>query len=281
MRRRPPRRAAPTPGAPRPTSSAGAFQPLSELREHWTVAPDVCWTSRRCEASLGLVAASRASLHTVLDRDIRQALRTRAARLHADDPETRIVEELDLGPGARADLVVLNGRIEGYEIKSDHDSLIRLAHQVAAYEAVCDRVWLVTTERFASSVLERLPAWWGVLIATHRGDEIVLVRHRAARAHGQQRVRALPELLWKSELLSVCDRHAVSHMRSKSTVVALRDSIAETRISGRRAANEVRGMLLLREGWRAVRPCGSGDAPSPPVSRSSASRSVLPPHRRR
>ena len=229
----------------------------------------------------GLSAASSAFLHSVLDRDIRQALRARAARLHANDPETRIVEELALGPGARADLVVLNGRIEGYEIKSDHDSLIRLPHQVAAYESVCDRMWLVTTERFAASVLERLPPWWGVIVATRRGEEIMLMRRRAARPHRQQRVRALLELLWKDELLSVCDRHAVSHARSKSTVVALRDAIAETRISGRRTADEVRGMLLLREGWRAVRPCASGDAPSPPASRSSGSRSVRPPHRRR
>lgn len=201
--------------------------------------------------------------------------------MHATDAETRIVEELDLGPGARADLVVLNGRIEGYEIKSDHDSLIRLPHQIEAYEAVCDRVWLVTTDRFASSALEHLPAWWGVLVARRRADQIVLVRRRAARAHRQQRVRALLELLWKSELLAVCDRHAIGHARSKSTVVALRDAIAERRISQRRAADEVRGMLLLREDWRAVRPSASGDAPSRPVSRSSGSRSGLPPHRRR
>src|SRR5436309_2018867 len=40
---------------------------------------------------------------TVLDNDIRRALRARAARVHADDPETRIVEEVDLGLAARAD----------------------------------------------------------------------------------------------------------------------------------------------------------------------------------
>lgn len=218
----------------------------------------------------------------LLDKDIRRALRIRAACLHADDPATRIIEELDLGLGARADLVVLNGRIEGYEIKSDHDSLIRLAHQVQAYEAVCDRVWLVTTERFAASALERLPPWWGVLVARPRAGSVVLVRRRAARRHGEQRVSALVEMLWRSELARFCDRHAIGYSRSRSTVMSLRALIAEAKISRRRVADEVREALLLREGWRAARPCGSGDAPSQPDARRSGSRSSsLPPHRRR
>ncbi len=204
----------------------------------------------------------------------------RVARLHADDPGARVVEELDLD-GARADLVVLNGRIEGYEIKSDHDSLARLSGQADAYEAVCDRVWLVTTERFAAAAALRLPAWWGILVARRRSDGVVLVRRRAAKGHGKQRGRSLLELLWRRELVTVAERRAVEHHGSRATVRALRDAIAGSRASPGDLANDVREALLLREGWRAERPSASGDAPSRPSARWSGSRLDLPPHRRR
>jgi hypothetical protein len=217
----------------------------------------------------------------MLDKDIRRALRIRAARLHADDQDARIIEEFDLGPGARADMIILNGRIEGYEIKSDHDSLVRLRHQIGAYEAVCDRVWLVTTERFFESASVLLPAWWGILVATARNGEVSLVRRRAARAHQQQRLRSLVELLWREELVALCERYAVAAVRKRSTAPAIRDALAAGRLSRRRLADDVRQALVVREGWRAARPCASGDAPFPPAAKWSGSRSVLPPHRRR
>lgn len=217
----------------------------------------------------------------MLDQDIRQALRARACRLHANDPEARIVEELDLGPTTRADVVVLNGRIEGYEIKSDHDRLLRLAHQVAAYEAVCDRVWLVTTDRFADEAAARLPAWWGILVAHRRRGEVVLARRRVAKPHRQLRVRALLELLWRRELLAMCEQHTIRHERGRATVVALRDAIAGSGASRRQVAYGVRSALLTREGWRAVPPSAAGDEPSRPSAKWSGFRSALPPHRRR
>jgi plasmid stability protein len=217
----------------------------------------------------------------VRDLDLRKALRVRAAQHHAADPEARIVEELELGLTARADVIVLNGRIEGYEIKSDHDSLVRLAHQAAAYEAVCDRVWLVTTERFAAPAIERLPVWWGVLVARTKGETVSLVRRRAARAHPRQSQAALLELLWRDELAELCGRYAPQAVRARSTSSALRDAIIETDASAKRLASDVRAALLIREGWRAVPPCASGDAVFPPVARWSGSRSGLPPHRRR
>jgi len=217
----------------------------------------------------------------VRDLDLRKALRVRAARHHADDPETRVVEEFELGPTARADVIVLNGRIEGYEIKSDHDSLTRLTHQAVAYEAVCDRVWLVTTDRFGSAAIERLPAWWGVLVAKTTGESISLVRRRAARAHPHQSPEALLDLLWRDELAALCERYAPEAVRARSTSSALRAAIISSGPSGKRLASDVRAALLLREGWRAVPPCASGDAVFPPAARLSGSRSGLPPHRRR
>lgn len=212
------------------------------------------------------------------DRDLRAALRARTARLHADDYGARVVEELDLG-NARADVVVLNGRIEGFEIKSDRDSLVKLAHQAPAYEAVCDRVWLVTTERYVAAAADALPNWWGLLVARGTGDGLRLVRRRRACAHRAARPEALAALLWRDELLALCDRAGLAVRRS-ATVPVLVEVVGNS-LSSRRLADEVRGALVAREGWRAVPPSASGGASSRPASKSAGSRVGLPPHRRR
>lgn len=216
----------------------------------------------------------------MLDQDIRRALRRRVARLHAEHPDTRIVEELDLGFTARADVVVLNGRIEGFEIKSDRDSLVRLAHQAKAYEAVCDRVWLATTDRFADVAMQQLPPWWGVLVASWRGREPHLARRRAAKAHDKQKAGTLLELLWRDELALLCERYAPEAGSRRATARGMRLALGDAQVSGRGLAKEVRQALLLREDWRAAPPCASGDAPFRLVARPSSSRSTRPPHRR-
>ncbi len=242
--------------------------------------PDHRWGAATGSSKLARCCPAARCIH-MRDIDLRKALRVRAARHHDADPETRVIEELELGPTARADVIVLNGRIEGYEIKSDHDSLVRLTHQAAAYEAVCDRVWLATTERFASVAGERLPAWWGVLVAKTTGESISLVRRRAARAHPHQSREALLDLLWRDELAALCGRYAPHAVRARATSSSLRDAIADTDASAKRLASDVRAALLIREGWRAVPLCASGDAVFPPAAKWSGSRSVLPPHRRR
>jgi hypothetical protein len=74
------------------------------------------------------------------DVAIRPALRSRLLVEHAHDPETVLIEELGLRRGlVRVDIAVVNGLLHGYEIKSDRDSLRRLAKQVDVYSAVLDR----------------------------------------------------------------------------------------------------------------------------------------------
>ena len=223
----------------RPPARRGAAAPSKRAVGDW-----LPLTGDASRARVRLVCAGSVALghrfDPVLDQDIRRALRRRVARLHAEHPETRIVEELDFGFTARADLVVLNGRIEGFEIKSDRDTLVRLAHQAKAYEAVCDRVWLVTTYRFADAAMQQLPSWWGVLVASSRRGEPHLVRRRAARAHHEQRAGALLDLLWRDELASLCKRYAPELVSRRATARAMRLALADGQVSGRRLAKEVR-----------------------------------------
>src|SRR5690242_7332263 len=68
------------------------------------------------------------------DIDIREALRAEIARRHNGESNTLVVEELGLCQGiARVDLAVVNGSVNGYEIKSAHDTLSRLPAQSDVY----------------------------------------------------------------------------------------------------------------------------------------------------
>lgn len=81
------------------------------------------------------------------DRTIRDALRLRLAKRHAGE-DAVIIEELKTARGSgRLDMAVINGKIEGFEIKSDVDTLHRLSGQVAVFSPAVDRMTLIVGKR--------------------------------------------------------------------------------------------------------------------------------------
>ena len=55
--------------------------------------------------------------------------------MHRSEPNTVFLEELGLCQGdARVDYAVINGAMNGYEIKSDRDKLVRLPHRLTHTE---------------------------------------------------------------------------------------------------------------------------------------------------
>jgi pseudouridine-5'-phosphate glycosidase len=100
------------------------------------------------------------------DGEVRQVLRERLNAIYGAEPTTIIVEELGLRCGAvRADLAVVNGRLKGYEIKSERDTLTRLARQCEVYSKVFDTVTIVVAERHLHGAVDVVPEWWGIDIA--------------------------------------------------------------------------------------------------------------------
>ncbi len=99
------------------------------------------------------------------DSDLRTALLRRLTRRHSRDAEALILQELGLRHGAaRVDVAVVNGLLHGYELKSDSDSLGRLARPLV-YGSVLDRVTLVVGRRHVEEAVGMVPAWWGVQVA--------------------------------------------------------------------------------------------------------------------
>ena len=68
----------------------------------------------------------------------------------------------------KADLVILNGTATAYEIKSERDSLARLANQVDNYKRVFAAVNVIASEGHLSGVLAAVPEDVGVMCLSKR-----------------------------------------------------------------------------------------------------------------
>ena len=60
-------------------------------------------------------------------------------------------------------MAVLNGSIHGFEIKSEVDSLSRLASQAQLYGECLDYVTLVVAKKHIQPAMQCVPPWWGVM----------------------------------------------------------------------------------------------------------------------
>jgi len=68
----------------------------------------------------------------------------------------------------KADLAILNGTATVYEIKSERDSLSRLANQVDNYKQVFAKVYVIASERHVTGVLDTVPNDVGVMMLGSR-----------------------------------------------------------------------------------------------------------------
>lgn len=78
----------------------------------------------------------------------------------------------------KADVAILNGTATVYEIKSERDSLYRLARQVTAYARVFARVYVIAAESHVDAVIASVPGDVGILRLSDR-HHISTVREAA------------------------------------------------------------------------------------------------------
>lgn len=101
------------------------------------------------------------------DKQIRKILINRLSKYK----DCFIHEEVNVPPGfARADLVVSNGHLIGYEIKSDVDSFVRLPSQIKEYDYVFEQNYLVVGKKFSIKAFEILPTHWGIIEVAQEKD---------------------------------------------------------------------------------------------------------------
>lgn len=81
----------------------------------------------------------------------------------------------------RADLVLANGRLYGFEIKSEVDTLKRLPGQVDAFMEHFDKVIIVAATKFVRHLVDSYPPEVGILEVRREGDGIGIKQIRAGR----------------------------------------------------------------------------------------------------
>lgn len=91
------------------------------------------------------------------ERDIKAALIDKLFDRGMLDDAVLINEMVVANWNRRADLAVANGRLYAFEIKSDLDTLSRLEGQVSAYLGRFDKVIVVTTAKFSSTIASSVP----------------------------------------------------------------------------------------------------------------------------
>ena len=183
--------------------------------------------------------------------DIRNYLHSKVLKEHEDMKDARIIDELKLCQGdAIIDIAVFNGSINGYEIKSDSDTLERLPKQIEIYNKVFNKMTIVTGDKYIDNIFRIVPEWWGiikVINGSSKIDNFVVVRENKENQHIDS--IALIQLLWKDEILELLELFNIkSGVKGKSKKVLWK--ITSDNIELKHIENFVRNKIKNRINWR-------------------------------
>jgi hypothetical protein len=163
---------------------------------------------------------------------------------------SRIVDEMEICCGdARVDIAVINGKLHGFEIKSEADTLARLDGQILAYNQVFDTMTIICGKNHLDAVSEMIPNWWGIYSAKINFGKVELTRFRCAEINQEVSGLALAQLLWKSEMISLLAEAGIKKGVSNKPCRDLWKKISET-FSTQTIQSKVREILKFRECWR-------------------------------
>ncbi|KGE17554.1 sce7726 family protein [Paenibacillus wynnii] len=186
------------------------------------------------------------------DIDIRTSLHRRLKAEHATEiADTLILDELALCQGdARIDVAVVNGAINGYEIKSESDTLGRLPRQCEAYSKVFDTVTVLTASKYVEGIINLVPDWWGLTRAEMEEDGVVhFFSIREPQKNPCIDSLALAQLLWRDEAIIILKERGLQKGLLSKPRKVLWEALAEN-LSLVDLQYEVRKTLKSRTNWR-------------------------------
>lgn len=124
----------------------------------------------------------------------------------------------------RADLALANGRLVGFEIKSEKDTLKRWEIQKVAYSNVFDEVWLCVHSKHLEKALAMTEQHIGILLIDNYGS-LAVVR-QATKNHGFNNIYDLSGLLWREEIDELTKSYKIK-VKSRTTKKEVREMLAE------------------------------------------------------
>lgn len=184
------------------------------------------------------------------DIQIRSRLKAYLEKIHASEPDALIIDELEVcGGQARADVVVVNGELNGFEIKSDKDTLMRFQNQVFYYEKVFERLTFVCGKSHLDQILELAPSWSGIVCVTRQGNELMLQTIQKSGCNPSLCGISLAQFLWREELIFILEACDALHGLKSKPRIALQKRLAEV-MPPNEIAENVRKILKQRRQWR-------------------------------
>lgn len=181
-------------------------------------------------------------------------------------PQARLCHEMVMGEGrVRADVVAVDlAHIAAFEVKGEYDDTTRLLHQVGMYQLCVPEVWMVVPiGRHAEDarVLRHILPSVGLLVGAGQsaknhyefdGQDFGLVVEAEAAprpVHPDMMLR----MLWRNEMVGVCQRTGCYAVSAKTTRVNMAKALLELPVDQlqREVCIELRGRDAL---WRADKP---------------------------
>jgi len=177
------------------------------------------------------------------------AVRRQLRAEHGPSSDTLYRDELAICLGeTRIDVAAINGRISGFEIKSDRDRLDRLERQIDLYGKVLDTAVIVTEERFAAKALHTVPNWWGIWKCVPAGRWPAIEQVRSPGPNPKTDRFAIAQLLWRDEVFAeLAARDLVAGLRT-ATRWRLWEALVD-HLTAVEIGETVRRRLRARRGW--------------------------------
>jgi len=193
---------------------------------------------------------------------IRQNFHKKVLNRHHSCNSTLVIDELGLKHGkCRADIVVINGHLSGFEIKSDKDSLSRLFKQINIYNHVFDHATIVVGPRHFKESQKLIPDWWGIILCSQgRQGAISFKTVRRPKLNKNIDPKSIAELLWKNEAEEILQKRGLSGVALRQRRSILYEYLADM-LSLDELRKTVRCYLTNRTNWRCpVQPFLNGDS---------------------
>ena len=182
---------------------------------------------------------------------IRSALRHHYLRRFNSQPGALVIDELGLiHARSRIDVAVINGHIHGYEIKSAHDTLRRLPHQLEIYRQTLQRLTLVVDVRHVSAIREAVPAWCGILTIRFgpRGGAR-FSQLRKSQPNPDLDPLKLAHLLWRSEAQAALAMKGATRRDLRAPRQDLYQQLV-AQVSTSELVTLIRKSMITRKAWR-------------------------------
>lgn len=147
------------------------------------------------------------------DKEIRESL---FDTFEESGEKLRFFEELTIGKSRADAILVMEGCLKGFEIKSDVDSLKRLSGQMKDYTTYCDENYLVVGTYFLKKAIQHLPDTWGIYSCQQTDKKRELVCVRDAQKNTKVNRKAQLSLLWRAELIHIVKKYKLGGVTKRN-----------------------------------------------------------------